>query len=244
MDTIDRTILAWPPNLTVKKHPRARHVKLKASIRHGLELVVPKNFNQKEIPSILEENKAWIQKQLLHIQSQVKTSENSEGLPVEIAFSAVQETWRIEYIQSSGRLKMMVRPHHQELVLLGNIQNSNSCKKLLIKWMRDQAHIHLLHHIQMISDAIKLPYNNVIIRDQNSRWGSCSSEKSISLNYKLLFLSPELMRHVIIHELCHTVHLNHSDRFWKLVEKFDVNWKVNKRALRGACGLIPGWLNG
>ncbi len=239
MNTLETTKIAWPPEITVKKHPRARHVKLKASSQHGLELIVPKKFNVKEIPFILEQNRSWIEKQLLHLQN--ARNAKSENLPDEILFKSISQTWQIDYIYNPCKLRIIPRPH-QELVLFGNIDNKAECKKLLITWIKKQAHLHLLTQLQLISQEIQLPYNDAIIRDQRSRWGSCSSEKLISLNYKLLFLPFDLMRNIIIHELCHTIHLNHSEKFWQLVEKFDPNWKTHRRDLRKADPFIPGWL--
>ena len=72
IETEIETLTAWPPTVTVKKSARARSVRLKASIRYGLELVVPLRFNHKQIPSILEENKSWIEKNLANIQKKLR----------------------------------------------------------------------------------------------------------------------------------------------------------------------------
>lgn len=88
-----------------------------------------------------------------------------------------------------------------------------------------------------------LPFSNFSIREQSTRWGSCSVEKNISLNQQLMFLPYELVRYVIIHELCHTKELNHSKRFWHLVEKHDPNWQAHRKALRLAQSELPKWLS-
>lgn len=239
MKSSDDIELEWPPTYTVKKHARARHVKLKTSIEHGLELIVPRRFNPKYIPEILEENKAWIEKHLRKIQEQSKNTDTT--LPIEILFSGINQTWRIEHIPGNKKLKIIPRPH-QELALWGNLDDKKACKMALIAWMKNHARVHLVAQLNMISEQIKLPFKNAVIRDQSSRWGSCSAEKTINLSYKLLFLPPELMRHILIHELCHTIHLDHSDKFWRLVASFDPNWQVYKKMLRDGGKYIPGWI--
>lgn len=239
MSTNSSTI-AWPPEITVKKHPRARYVKLKASLRHGLELVVPKNFSNREIPHILEENKTWIEKQLLKIQAEFQ-HKDSDALPNEIYFLAIQHRWQIEYISSSSKSQLITRPH-QQLVFLGKTQIKDLCKTFLITWMKEQAQTHLMAQLALISKEINLPYTKGIIRDQSTRWGSCSVNKSISLNYKLLFLPHALMRHIIIHELCHTVHLNHSAKFWGLVKSFDPDWQIHRKTMQTADKFVPRWI--
>lgn len=79
-------------------------------------------------------------------------------------------------------------------------------------------YLHL--RLDELSKLTQLPFLNLSIRNQRSRWGSCSSRKTISLNYKMIALSPSLIDYILIHELCHTLHMNHSNSFWNLVESF------------------------
>jgi hypothetical protein len=64
-----------------------------------------------------------------------------------------------------------------------------------------------------------LSYNRVTVRSQKTRWGSCSSRKNLSLNYKITLLPPELMDYVLLHELIHTRHFNHSRAFWEELDR-------------------------
>jgi predicted metal-dependent hydrolase len=62
-------------------------------------------------------------------------------------------------------------------------------------------------------------YNKVAIRDQKSRWGSCSTKKNLNFNYRIQFLPVHLIDYIVVHELCHLEEFNHGENFWKLVEK-------------------------
>lgn len=226
---------------TVKKHPRARHVKLKASLLHGLEVVVPVRFNLKNLPEILEKNKSWIQKKLADFSEKI-AREPRDSLPDTITLAAIDQTFRIQYIKTaSKKIVLFIRPD-QELVIVGAIENKIKCKKLLTSWLKKQAKRYLNSRLKKISVDTRLTYKKLTVREQQTRWGSCSSDKSINLNYKLLFLPPHLADHVMIHELCHTAHLNHSQKFWELVASFDPNWKEHRQTLRRADEWVPMWV--
>ena len=75
-------------------------------------------------------------------------------------------------------------------------------------------------------------YNTIRIGDQRSRWGSCSSNGTLSFNWRLILAPPEILDYVVIHELCHLTHMNHSKAFWELVESVDPDYKEHERWLR------------
>lgn len=230
--------LNWPPSYTVKRYRRARHVKLRISARNELIVSVPYRFSVKTIPSILEDNREWIVKQLLSLP--VKSD---DCLPEKIHLGLTGESWSIHYYSTENKsLKLIERPGN-ELALWGDLSDKILLKTVLGKWLRWQAKKTLIAHLSAISAHCGLPYLKVSIRSQRTIWGSCTSEKAISLNYKLIFLSPELVRYVIIHELCHTKHLNHSKRFWYLVKAFDPAYKEHRKALHLSDKRIPGWID-
>lgn len=233
--------IVWPPIYTLKAHPRARHVKLRATAEKGLEIITPLRFNPKQITSILEENKTWIIKQLHLIQDALQTREPL-CLPETISLQALNKTWKIFYLKTVNKqLKLMIR-HPDEIHVMGDTTDLQRCFFLLTRWVKRQAESYLIQRLNDLSQLTCLNFTSISVRGQKTRWGSCTSLKAISLNYKLIFLPEALVTHVLIHELCHTVHLNHSTRFWRLVAKFDPHWKAHSRSLRHEKHAIPMWL--
>ncbi len=75
-------------------------------------------------------------------------------------------------------------------------------------------------------------YTAVTVRDQKSRWGSCSSRGTLSFNYRLIFAPPEILDYVVVHELCHLTHMNHSKDFWNKVGSVIPDYKLRRKWLR------------
>ena len=228
--------LVWPPPYKLIRHRKARHVKLRATKNVGLQVTVPYRFNIKHLPAILEEHREWIFTHLTRLRIGVPKT-----LPDELHLRAIDAVWRVSYMPTSGRLTLMERPQH-ELVVMGHWQDHEECFAKLNRWVKAKTKKYLHDLFLSVQSETQLKAEKIQIREQKSRWGSCSAKKSITLNYRLIFLTRELVRHVMIHELCHTVHMNHSPNFWNLVAQFDLNWRDNRRALKEAEQYIPNWL--
>ena len=97
----------------------------------------------------------------------------------------------------------------------------------------------LENKVKHINDAyFGFEYNNVIVRDTKTKWGSCSSNKNISLSYRLLFAPEDVLEYVCAHELAHLQEMNHSKQFWQLVQKAVPDFRERKRWLmRNGCRL-------
>jgi len=88
-------------------------------------------------------------------------------------------------------------------------------------------------------DFYNFKINHIAIKDQTSRWGSCSSKGNLNFNYKIIYLRPALADYLIVHELCHLGELNHSKRFWELVFKTSPDYvKINKELRRTNVRLV------
>lgn len=79
------------------------------------------------------------------------------------------------------------------------------------------AKAELPRRFQEVAAALPFHWNRLFIRSQKTKWGTCSSKGNISLNWRLIMCPPHILEYLIIHELCHTVHMNHSKQFWNLV---------------------------
>jgi predicted metal-dependent hydrolase len=115
---------------------------------------------------------------------------------------------------------------------------------MLQNWLKQRARKVLPALCMQTGAALGLEPNRVHIRLQKTRWGSCSSNSTINLNAALLLRPPEEVHYVIVHELCHLRHMNHSKRYWKLVESFVPDYRAIEKTLDAAWQTSPNWLIG
>ncbi len=232
------------PNYTLRYSQRAKYLNLRVSRQHGLEVVVPIGYDVAQIPAILHKRQAWIEKHLRRFA--VEDDQSREvicPLPDRISLLAIAETWSVHYVAAAiGRISLQEQLG-QRLLLQGATGDRALCQQVLESWLKRKAYTHLAPWLLDLSRTHQLPFTNVSIRGQKTRWGSCSNRQSINLNYKLLFLPEALVRYVLIHELCHTVHLNHSPDFWALVAHLEPNYNVCKQELKKVDRFLPNWLS-
>ncbi len=226
----------------VRESPRAKHVHLKLNWHGGLEVVVPKGFDQRGISAVIAEKRLWIERTRQRITGRLKDlpAEHFESCPSSIRLRAIDKVYGVRYICSDNAL-LRTTESDSELVVSGAVGDSKVCVRGLHRWLRNKAIETLLPRLQDTSENLKLPYEKSIVRGQKTRWGSCSSNRVISLNYKLLFLPPELVHYLFVHELCHTRHLNHSTRYWELVARKLPDYAPFDAALRESWRYVPAW---
>ncbi len=210
------------------------------SVQRGLEVIVPRSYDLRKIPAILESKRNWIE------QVRVRFDKLPQPPPIEmrpnmIALIALSENFSVEYVAAKRR-SVVLRETENRLTISGNIESELACRRVLRRWFLRKAQQALIPWLHRVSAEIDLPFCNAAVRLQRSRWGSCSRRKTISLNGKLLFLAPELVRYLLIHELCHTVQMNHSARYWNLVESNEPNYKSLDKQMSQAMRTIPGWV--
>ena len=234
--------LKWAPLVQVRYSSRAKRLNMHITHQHGLKVVVPKNINLKQVVSFVAENKNWIEYTYRRLQIQSADETDIKLSFTKLELTALDQTWQLSYAQHETEYVELRRCAERELRIIGPLNHIIEIKKLLRKWLKQQAEIYLIPKLAALSQLHQLPYRDAKIRHSYTRWGSCSPEKTITLSTQLLFLSPNLVQHVMLHELCHLEHLNHSNKFWQLLAKLDHSAHDLKCQLKQAQRYVPQWL--
>lgn len=115
-----------------------------------------------------------------------------------------------------------------------SLQLNKTEQKKLEHFLRQTIHQYLSQRTLILHQKMLItkPLGRITVKDQSSRWGSCSAAGNLNFNYHLVHYEPAIIDYVIIHELAHLVHLNHSSAFWALVAKYDGQYQLHRRALK------------
>lgn len=171
-----------------------------------------------------------------------RPEESAVALPEEIFLPALEERWQVSYLPGDSGSVAARCDGRGRLIVSGRIGHRADTVRALKRWLSRKARATLVPWLQELSHEAGLKFRRVSIRGQRSRWGSCSVEGDISLNYKLLFLPPDLVRYVLLHELCHTTHPDHSRDFWERLVRLEPEAVYLRRQASGT-GMesIPEW---
>lgn len=231
------------PIYIIRESPRARRVHLKVTPADGLIVTVPRNFNLKRLPRILEDKAAWIEGALRWADEQraLAPARRHLKLPEVVFLQSIGETWDLSYNHTAARNTSTSERQGDLLCVSGAIHDQASCRAALKRWLSRKARLRLGHMLAGLCGETGLTYERTMVGNQRSRWASCSPARTISINQKLLFLPERLVRYVLIHELCHTQRLDHSRRFWSLVGSFEPGYQSLDLELKGAGRFVPAW---
>ena len=222
---------------TVRRSARARYVRFVVSA-DGLAVVVPIKFCVlRDLPPLLEKKKDWIVRALEKVAARVRQKADTGGAPDVIALRALEEQWRVTFAPLT---KERLTEGNGTITLTSDFSESEAIAALN-RWLHVKGCMWLPKFLDEEARRYCFSYSRVTIKEQKSRWGSCSSKGNINLNSRLLFLPPYLVRHVLLHELCHLKEMNHSKAFHDLLSRIDPDAKKHTVQLRQAWSFVPGW---
>src|SRR5271170_7275194 len=218
----------------VRVSPRARRLTARVHVGGRVEIVVPVGVNAHAVRDFVHRFTPWINRKVAAMRSFVAPS---EPVPPSIEFAFTGERLAVDWRNGATRkLKL-----HSDRIMV-QAPDDSAARKLLQGWLKEAAEERLAPGLLQLAADLKYSVARVAIRCQRTRWGSCSTRGTVSLNCSLVFLRPQVVRYLFIHELAHTKHMNHSASFWHLVAKLEPEYRSLDRELLAGWRTVPSWV--
>jgi len=212
-----------------------RTMGISISIEDGVKISVPKRATNQQIQQLILMKSKWILGKLKDLEGKHFIRQQfKEG---EI-FYYLGKVYVLSVIEVMNKDREHVEVEDNRLRLHLRADNQENIKKVLLRWYREEANIILKERLEILSEETGLYPQSVMVKEQKSRFGSCSSKRNINLNWKLVMAPLEVIDYVIVHELCHLKEMNHSKNFWSLVESFMNDYKERRKWLKEYGGYI------
>lgn len=192
-------------NCTVVRR-EVKNARLRVREDGSVQLFVPMAFTDEDVEKLLEKKEKWIasKRQFFEQKSKIQLRRN-------------------ELLLFGNRYAYYYSSKYQNKVVVNHESKTIQAKRDLLdatvqeKWLKSVARKHILTRAETLSEALLLPYNKLYIRSQKRKWGNCSKEKNISINWRVIKAPEFVIDYIIIHELCHTVIMKHTVRFQTLL---------------------------
>jgi len=199
---------------------KAKYLQLRINHSNSLELIIPKRYSLKDGEKFLNDKIEWIKKYSGKlIQKDEKRFFFGKEITIRQSFDLFIKKPYIKYENKVMSIK----------IPSGSNYESN---KFYLAFLKRQAKKYLIERTNHLAHIYNFQIGKISIRGQRTRWGSCSGNRNLSFNFKIMQFRKEIIDYVIFHELCHLKEMNHSKRFWSTLEKYCPNYKLLRKELK------------
>ena len=214
---------------THKTHARSRSIKIKIEGNGEVVVVTPKRVSKKAIDSFVTEQSNWITK---HLELALKKKSNSETKTTITIFGKQYTKQKIadDAKPPTAFLEGQKLIINQPTYLAQTTKNKEA--EYIQRFLKNVAEKYIIPRTHQLAKVMNTSFVSTSLKQQKTRWGSCSSQGNLNFNWRLIHAPTEIIDYVIIHELAHRTHMNHSTAFWNLVAKYDPEHREHRGWLK------------
>ena len=213
---------ALPVEVVRTKRKKTASIEIKDGL---IRVLVPNSLTDKRVNSLLEERASWINKKI-RLQAEMPPYRSKEYVNGE-TFTYLGRNYRLKLVNTdttTTRLKngYLEVPAQSEKVIQASLAD----------WYTSHALAKLEEKTGRYAKTLNVEPSSVTVKEYKSRWGSCSTSGDITYNWRIIMAPHRIVDYVVIHELCHLVELNHSDKYWKQVESLVPDYRERRAWLK------------
>ncbi len=213
--------------IVVKKRSLAKTVSLKIAPDGRIQITIPPYAPLLAAKALIKTSRKQIRKLVSQYREKLSYTENRQiGKSHNLLIQTTAKPSSVKIVGTQILAKI------NEAESVESAANQQLIRSKILAALRKEAKSYLPRRLSFLAKEHGFSFARSKITHSSSRWGSCSSSGTISLNIGMMNLPFELIDYVIIHELCHTRHMNHSMKFWDEVAKFDPHYKIHRNELK------------
>ncbi len=238
-------------SVTLKRRKNSKRVIFRMAKSDELIITAPTRLSAALIRQSLQENSAWIEHQHIRLRREERLSDEihnhrtleQNGLPQSIFLNAIEQTINVIYRPTTAA-HCRALLHDETLVVSGAIKDQAKVLLALKRWLGRYAEEIFLPWLHDLAMQTSQDFMSLTCNMPKTRFGSCTEKGRIRLNARLLFYPADFVDYVMIHELCHRKHMNHSAAFWQLVAYHCPEYKqyTNRKQQKLWARSEPPWL--
>jgi len=191
----------------------------------------PRGLSEEIIKEKVKSKAKWILKKLLDFKGMGYIPFNREFVNGE-AFMYLGSNYLLQLFLNENLYKPVVKLSDGKLNIFAPTKDRAMLKNALQKWYKREAKKIIIKRLEFYKPKFSIEPGIIKIKEQKKRWGSCSSKGNIYFNWRAIMAPPPVIDYIIVHEMSHLIHKNHSPKFWKLVEAILPDYKDRKKWLR------------
>lgn len=200
--------------IEVRRHPTARRMTLRVSrTKRAVIVTLPMRCNLKQAGQFLNTNLDWVRERLTSMPEPVPFVDDGliplRGVPHRVVFTGPKRGAPVKVVSTP-------RYQHNEIHVSGQAEHA---PRRLRDWLINEAKADLTERSVHHAEKLGLTVGRITVRDQTSRWGSCSSTGNLSYSWRLILAPSDILDYVAAHEVAHLKEMNHGPKFWSLVRK-------------------------
>lgn len=209
-EVIELSIEGKTVSVSVRQNARAKYYGLRLDVRKGPVLTIPKGGNFKEAQEFLAKNRNWLNARVKRMNF-AKPFYDGQVIPIRGADHLIVHEDLLR-----GQVKLIYEEERPVVLVPGDLPHLD---RRLTDWLKRQARGDLTERSDYHGERLNLSYKAISMRAQSTRWGSCSSNGSLSYNWRLILAPEFVLDYVAAHEVAHLREMNHSQAFWDTVEE-------------------------
>ena len=213
--------------IKINRVVRSRRKTIELKILEDTSLVVkaPLFVTDREINKVVQRHRKWIEKNMKTLDMRSRELNKNKFVQGE-EFLYLGNVYSLFIVENQN----VPLRFDNGFFLSSNMLNE--AQKIFVNWYKAAAYDFIPERVEYISKLSGLKYRKVGITGAKKRWGSCSAKGNLNFSYRIIMAPVSVIDYVILHELAHTVEMNHSKRFWKIVEEFMPDYKLRRSWLK------------